>query len=122
MPSPPRHPRLAELAERHRRLAAALADVGFTLQGSIVRRELTCSSPGCHCHNDPPQLHGPYWQWSTAIQGKSVSRNLSPEVARTYQHWIDNRKRAEALLHEMKQVAAEAADIARQQASATERQ
>lgn len=122
MSNPARHPRLAELADRHRRLAAALADVGFTLQGSIVRRELTCSSPGCHCHDNPPHLHGPYWQWSTAIQGKSVSRNLSPEVARTYRDWIDNRKRAEALLHEMKQVAAEAAEIARQQAGATDRQ
>src|SRR3974390_730771 len=28
------------------------------------RRYPRCAPPGCKCHADPPQPHGPYYQWT----------------------------------------------------------
>lgn len=103
--------RLASLHRRYRRLATELAEIGFILKGSVVERYLPCGKSQCRCHADPPQLHGPYWQWSTAIGGKTVSRNLTEGQARLYLEWIGNRKRLEAILAQMNEVAQEAADL-----------
>jgi hypothetical protein len=102
---------LADLEKRYQKLLARLPDVGFILKGSVVERRVRCGSPGCRCHADPEQLHGPYWQWSTAVAGKTVSRRLTAEQARRYRTWIDNRKRLEAILSQMHEISAEAAAI-----------
>lgn len=103
--------RLARLSERYKELAAQLAEAGFILKGSVVERFLPCGKASCRCRADPPRLHGPYWQWSTRAQGKTVSRRISPEQARRYQEWIDNRKRLEQILEEMHDVSSQAAAI-----------
>lgn len=99
------------LTERYRRLAGQLAEVGWILKGSVVERHVPCGNAGCRCHADPPQLHGPYWQWSTAVNGKTVSRRLSEEQARQYRQWIDNRKRLEAILAQMHEIADQASQL-----------
>ncbi len=102
---------LHPLTERYRRLAGQLAEVGWILKGSIVERHVPCGNPGCRCHADPPQLHGPYWQWSTAVNGKTVSRRLSEQQAQKYREWIDNRKRLEAILAQMHEITDQAAQL-----------
>lgn len=99
---------LADLEKRYQKLLARLGDLGFILKGSVVERRVRCSSPGCRCHGDPAQLHGPYWQWSTAVGGKTVSRRLTPDQARRYRNWIDNRRRLEEILSQMHEISTEA--------------
>lgn len=99
---------LARLRERYQKRAAELAEVGFMLKGSLIERFLTCGTPNCHCHADPPQLHGPYWQWSTRVQGKTVSRMLSEDQARRYREWIENWKRFEKILATMHDLSSQA--------------
>ena len=89
---------LKQLHQRHRELARQLAAIGPVLKGSVVRRYMPCGKPNCRCQADPPQLHGPYWQWSTAVNGKTVTRRLKPDQVPLYLEWIDNRKRLEAIL------------------------
>lgn len=103
--------RLARLRRRYRQLALRLAQVDFIAKGSVTQRHLPCGKPSCRCHADPPQLHGPYWQWSTAVEGKTVTRSLTAEQARLYQEWIGNRKQLEAILEKMQAIAAEAAEL-----------
>ncbi len=99
---------LARLRTRYQQHATALARVGFVLKGSLVQRFLSCGTPGCHCHAEPPQLHGPYWQWSRRVQGKTVSRMLrDPQVPR-YQEWIENGKRLDGIVTAMHDLAAQA--------------
>jgi hypothetical protein len=57
--------RLADYETRYRELAAQLASIGLIHSGSITRRYTRCATPGCKCHADPPQPHGPYYQWTT---------------------------------------------------------
>src|SRR5215472_15428364 len=85
--------RLRTYQARLRRLASELAQTGFISSGSVVQRFVSCGKPGCRCQADPPQLHGPYWQWTRLVNGKTVTRRLSPGQARLYQQWIANRRR-----------------------------
>jgi hypothetical protein len=64
---------LASYQRRYRELAAQLAEIGFIASGSIVVRYTRCASAGCRCRADPPQRHGPYYQWSAKIDGKTVT-------------------------------------------------
>ena len=92
-------------------LAAELADIGLISPGSLVVRTTSCGKPGCRCQADPPQRHGPYYQWSRAIGGKTVSRRLDARQAELYRGWIANRHRLEQIIAQMEQVSAEAAEI-----------
>lgn len=100
---------LDRLHRRHRQLARELAAIGPVLKGSVVERFTPCGNPNCRCNADPPQLHGPYWQWSTAVNGKTVTRRVDPEDVPLYLEWIENRKRVEAILAQMHELALEAA-------------
>ncbi len=97
---------------RLRRLAEQLADIGFISSGSVVRSFSPCGRPNCRCHADPPQLHGPYWQWShRPTGGKTVTRKLDERQARLYMEWIANRRRLLAIVAEMEEVSHQAAEI-----------
>lgn len=75
------------------------------LTGSVVERFAQCGNPNCRCNADPPQVHGPYWQWSTAVNGKTVTRRVDPEDVPLYLEWIENRKRVEVILAQMHELA-----------------
>jgi hypothetical protein len=92
-------------------LAAELATVGFISPGSVVSRYTSCGKPGCRCQADPPQRHGPYYQWSRAIAGKTVSRRLNETEAELYRDWIANRKRLDAIITQMDKISADAGEI-----------
>ena len=62
------------------RIAADLGSVGFALPGTILERLVRCGTMGCRCHADPPQLHGPYYQWTRKVAGKTETRLLSVVV------------------------------------------
>ena len=104
-------PTLATLQAELDRLKDQIAQVGFVCPGSVVRRYMPCGKPGCRCQANPPQLHGPYWQYSHKVDGKTITRRLTPDQAQLYQQWIANRRRIDQLLAQMEQVSAQAAEI-----------
>ena len=97
-------------------LAAQLASVGFISPGSVVIRYTSCGKPGCRCQADPPQRHGPYYQWSRAVAGKTVSRRLNEHEAELYRNWIANRRRLEQIIAQMEQTSAAAGELLLHQA------
>jgi len=100
-------------------LAAELDTVGFISPGSVVSRYTSCGKPGCRCLADPPQRHGPYYQWSRAVAGKTVSRRLTEVEAELYRGWIANRRRIEGLIAKMEQTSTTAAEPLLHQAAPT---
>ena len=100
-----------EETRAQRRLAARLGELGFVLPGSLVPRHTRCGNRRCHCYGDPPELHGPYYQWSRAVDGKTLSRRLDPAQAELYRSWIANRKHLEAIVTEMEEPSARAGEI-----------
>ena len=103
--------RLAAYQARYAQLAGQLANVGFIAAGSITHRYTRCASPGCRCNADPPQPHGPYYQWTAKVNGKTVTRRLTPDEAHHYQTWIANDRQLRHIITNMRQVAAKATDL-----------
>ena len=103
--------RLANYERRYRELAARIADIGFVMSGTLTQRQTRCGTSTCRCHNDPPELHGPYWQWTTKVDGKTVTRRLTPEQADLYREWIANNRELRDLTRKMRDIAAKATAI-----------
>lgn len=108
---------LAAYESRYRELAGQLATIGLIHSGSVTRRYTHCTSPGCKCHANPPQPHGPYYQWTAKINGKTVTRRLNQHEAHLYQEWIANDRRLRQLVQQMRHVAAKAANLKLKQAA-----
>ena len=103
--------RLASYEHRYRELAAQLAQIGLISAGSVTRRYTHCATPGCKCNGDPPQPHGPYYQWTAKQNGKTVTRRLNADEAKLYQEWIDNDRQMRRLIQRMRQLAAKAGQL-----------
>ncbi len=112
--------RLSGYERRYRELLAQMADIGFIATGSVARRYNRCGTPGCRCHGDPPQPHGPYWQWTAKVDGKTVNRRLSEREAELYSEWIANDRRLRAVIDQMRKVAAAATELIMKEAAKTQ--
>lgn len=94
-----------EQAAEHTRLIGELAKIGFVLPGSLTERRQRCTHAGCHCHGDPPVLHGPYFQWSRKVAAKTVSKTLCVEQVEEYRPWLENDRRLRMLVRELEDLA-----------------
>ena len=103
--------RLVRYERRHRRLAAQMAEIGIIAAGSVTRRFTRCTSVGCRCNADPPTPHGPYWQWTAKLNGKTVTKRLTEREALLYQRWISNDRRIRALLDQLRKVDAKTTEL-----------
>jgi len=102
---------LAEYEHRYSEIAEQLPGIGLISSGSVTRRFTRCGTASCRCHADPPKLHGPYFQWTTKVKGKTVTRRLSPAEAALYEEWIANDRRLRGLVEQMREVAAKAVEL-----------
>jgi hypothetical protein len=82
-------------------IAARLAEAGFALPGSLLEHLHVCGKPNCRCMADPPRPHGPYHQWTRKVDGKTVTRRLTPEQLELYGPWFKEAQRLRALLSEL---------------------
>src|ERR1022692_325002 len=103
--------RLAESARRHGEWAPQIEEIGIVAGRRRPRRYPRCTSAGCQCNADPPTPHGPYWQWTAKVNGKTVTKRLTAKEAQLYQEWIGNDRRIRALLDQMRSVDAKAAEL-----------
>lgn len=92
------------------RIAAQLGQAGFALPGTVLVRSYACGKQYCRCHAEPPQLHGPYIQWTRKVDRKTVTRRLTNEQWERYQEWFDNAKRLRQLLAELEALSMEIFD------------
>jgi hypothetical protein len=93
------------LQRRRAQITAEIAALGPPLPGSLVERRTRCGNPGCRCHADPPQLHGPYLSWTRKVNNRTVTRTLSTDQADRYRALIDNARRLRQLVAELENLA-----------------
>ena len=103
--------RLGTLETRYRTLAAGLARVGFISRGSVVAGFTTCGKASCRCASDPDARHGPYWQWTRAVKGRTVAQRLTPSEAALYKQWIANQRALDRIVSRMQEVSRRASQI-----------
>ena len=85
------------------RIKAQILDLGPVLPGSLSEQWNVCGSPKCKC-KDPkhPRKHGPYYQVSYTLRGKSSSLFVKsanvPEARRRIQRYEEFKKLCGALV------------------------
>lgn len=109
--APSRTARLADYERRYRELAGELTTIGYIRSGSLAPRYNYCGKANCRCHGDPPQPHGPYWQWTAKVDGKTVNRRLTTRQAELFQEWIANDRHLRAIIDRMRELAAKATEL-----------
>ena len=92
------------LRRRFERLRARLAKLEWLLQGTITERLDTRESPK---GSGRTRTCGPYHQWTFKRHGKTVTVNLTKPQAKAYQKAIDNHRKLEKLLAEMRAISLE---------------
>jgi hypothetical protein len=106
-PTPAQQAKAARLAAE---ITARLADLSFALPGTVADRMTRCGHPNCRCHADPPQLHGPYHQWTRRKDGRTSTRMLTDDQLADYQPWFDNHRRLRALIAELEALSLDIAE------------
>ena len=87
--------------ESYEALKEPLRQLGFVRPGSLVRRFMPCGKPSCRCMADPPVLHGPYYQWTIKVLGKTKTLRLTGEQARLCEEWVTNHRKLKDIVRKM---------------------
>lgn len=113
---------LTRLPRAYRATQDQIRHLGFVVPGSVIERYTVCGTPGCRCHGDPPTRHGPYFQYTRKVDGKTLTRRLDAEQADRYREWIANRRRLDELTDQMDRLSHQATELLLAQPSRPKRQ
>ena len=79
-----------------------LEDLGLMLSGSISVQWYVCGKKGCKCMDaENPKKHGPYYQLSYRIAGKSSTLLIKEENLEKARQYIANYQRFKELNKEL---------------------
>ena len=87
------------LRAQYQRLAGKLARLGLIAQGTITERIIEIEDKR---HPGETKSYGPYYQWTFKENGKTVTVNLSKAQAGSFRLAIENQRRMEGILAEMR--------------------
>lgn len=96
--------RLAQWQEHYSKLKQSLTSIGYICPGSVVERYMPCGKPTCRCTADPANRHGPYYEWSRKVKGKTVTVRLSEPEASVYKELTMNDRTCNKLFHQMRKI------------------
>jgi hypothetical protein len=76
--------KIAKHAQRFQELKRGLDQLEYFCKGTVLKRMTKCGKAYCACRSDPDKRHGPYFELTYKIEGKTVNVRLSPETAPLY--------------------------------------
>jgi hypothetical protein len=76
MPDP-----LSAFLDNRSSLLQQISELGDFQPGSITSATRRCGSPNCHCAKPNDPGHGPHFQLTQKIEGKTVTQNLPSPAA-----------------------------------------
>src|SRR5580658_4217818 len=92
-----------------------LLQLNYFLKGTVLKRMMKCVRPQCACHRDPAKRHGPYFEWTYKVNGKTVNVKLSPQAAPLYLAATKQHRKLKAVLTRIERLSRTAlAHLARQ--------
>jgi hypothetical protein len=84
-PRPTTTPHLLDKhALRFQQLKRDLDHLEYFCKGTVLKRMTKCGKPYCACNSDPDKRHGPYFELTYKVKGKTVNVRLSPQAAPLY--------------------------------------
>lgn len=75
---------LAKHAQRFQDLKRGLDQLEYFCKGTVLKRMTKCGKPYCACRSDPDKRHGPYFELTYKVKGKTVNLRLSSQAAPLY--------------------------------------
>jgi len=91
-------------SQRFRQARQELHHLEFFLKGTVLKRMMKCGQPTCACHRDDSQRHGPYFEWTYKVKGKTVNVKLSPQAAPLYQAATKQHRKLKAVLAKLERL------------------
>ena len=89
---------LSSLLDDRSTVSQQISELGDFQPGSITSAIRRCGKPGCHCAKPNHPGHGPHFQLTQKISGKTATQNLpSPEAVRKAEREIAEFRRFQAL-------------------------
>ena len=95
---------LKQCNTRFKQLVEELGRTGLILPGSIHKRMIVLDDID---GSGKRKTRGPYYQWTWKKKGKTVTINLTEEQSLSYQNAIDNQRKVEKIIKEMRNVSLE---------------
>jgi hypothetical protein len=89
---------ISVLIDQRSALLRQLSELGDFQPGSISSPTRKCGKPGCHCAKPRDPGHGPHYQLTHKVAGKTVTQNLpSPAAIRKAESEIAEFRKFQAL-------------------------
>jgi len=96
--------RLDRWKAQYEALKRSVEQFGYVFPGSVVERYMPCGKPNCRCAADLRHHHGPYYEWSRKVRGKTMTLRLGEEQARLYKGWTKNDRKLKRVFNQMRAV------------------
>ena len=103
-PRPTPRPAFRNADQRFRQARQQLHQLEYFLKGTVLKRMMKCGRPQCRCHRDPAQRHGPYFEWTYKVAGKTVNVKLSPQAAPLYQAATKQHRKLKTIVARMERL------------------
>lgn len=94
----------SRVTARYKRLRRSLAAIGFVCMGSLVRRYMPCGRSGCRCAGERKHWHGPYYQWTWKVKGKTTTVRLTAGQARLINSYVFNDRKLRRIVAKMRSI------------------
>jgi septin family protein len=90
-----------DLGKRYAQLVDQLGRIGLVLPGTITTRKIIGQASKKQIDR---KKYGPYYQWTKKVNGKTITVNLSEAQVDLFQKAVDNNRKFEQILSEMRQI------------------
>ena len=101
---PPSNGLLTRHAQRFQELKRGLDQLEYFCKGTVLKRMMKCGKAYCACASDPAKRHGPYFELTYKVDGKTVNVRLSLEAAPLYQAASLQFRKLKALLKRLEKL------------------
>lgn len=91
-------------AQRFQELKRGLGQLEYFCKGTVLKRMMKCGKAQCPCASDPGKRHGPYFELTYKVNGKTVNVKLSPEAAPLYKAASLQYRRLKTLLNRLEKL------------------
>ena len=92
---------LPSLASRRDELLRSIAAIADCRPGSLVESYRKCGKPNCRCAAQDHPGHGPVWQLTTKVEGKTRTRRVTPDELDTVRAQTAEYRRLRSLYREL---------------------
>lgn len=95
---------LAGYAQQFAKLKREVEELRYFCKGTVLKRMMKCGQQRCACQKDSAKRHGPYFEWTYKVKGKTVNARLRPNEAPVYQAATQQYRKLKSLLGRMERL------------------